>query len=55
MDADNGEATVNLLVAGPNEPREVWILAERIHNEFDGPIDLDMQFQQDLRFRVSAR
>ncbi len=55
VDADNGEATVNLLVAGPNEPREVWILAERIHNEFDGPIDLDMQFQQDLRFRVSAR
>jgi uncharacterized hydrophobic protein (TIGR00271 family) len=55
VDAVDGEATVDLLVAGPNAPREVWTLAEKIRDEFDGPVELDMQFQQDLRFQVSAR
>ncbi|MFT5201423.1 MAG: putative hydrophobic protein (TIGR00271 family) [Candidatus Aldehydirespiratoraceae bacterium] len=55
VDAVNGAATVDLLVAGPNPPREVWTLAERIRDEFNGPVELDLQFQQDLRFRVSAR
>ncbi len=55
VDAVDGEATVDLRVAGPNVPSEVWILAERIRDEFGGPVELDMQFQQDLRYQVSAR
>ena len=54
-DAANGEATVSVLLAGPNEPREVWSLAEDIRDDFDGPVELDLQFQRDLRFQVSAR
>lgn len=54
-DAADGLATVDLLVAGPNAPTEVWTLAERIRDGFGGPVELDMQYQQDLRYRVSAR
>ncbi len=54
-DAADGQATVDLLVAGPDAPSEVWTLAERIRDEFGGPVELDMQYQQDLRFQVSAR
>ncbi len=57
LDADvaGGEATVELLVAGPNEPREVWRLAESIRDGFGGPVELDLQFERDQRFQVSAR
>lgn len=55
VDAVDGEARVELLVAGPNRPREVWTLAERIRDDFGAPVELDMQYQQDLRFRVSSR
>lgn len=54
-DAARGEADVSILIAGPNEPREVWQLAESIRDAFDGPVELDLQFQRDLRFQVTAR
>lgn len=54
-DATDGRARVNILIAGPNTPREVWTLAEQIRDDFGGPVELDMQYQQDLRFRVSTR
>lgn len=54
-DSTNGQATVTMLVAGPNEPREVWRLAEDIRERFGGPVELDLLFQRDRRFRVSAR
>lgn len=55
VDAFDGQATVDLRIAGPNEPREVWTLAEQIRDDFGGPVELDMQYEQDVRFRVSAR
>ena len=55
VDAANGEARVELIIAGPNRPTEVWILAETIRDEFGASVELDMLYQQDLRFRVSAR
>lgn len=55
VDAVDGQATVELLIAGPNTPLEVWTLAERIRDDFGGPVELDMQYQRDLRFQVSAR
>lgn len=55
VDAADGQARVDLLIAGPNTPREVWTLAERIRDDFGGSVELDMQYQQDLRFRVSTR
>jgi len=55
VDAVDGEARVDLLVAGPNDPREVWTLAQRIRDDFGGPVELNMQYEQDLRFRLTAR
>ena len=54
-DATDGRATVDLLVSGPNDPTEVWRLAESISDQFGGPVDLEMQYEQDVRFRVSTR
>ncbi|MGI9612383.1 MAG: DUF389 domain-containing protein [Acidimicrobiales bacterium] len=55
VDAGDGQATVDLLIAGPNTPREVWKLAEGIRDRFGGSVEMDMQYQQDVRFRVTAR
>lgn len=55
VDAFDGQATVDLVVAGPNTPREVFRLAEQIRDDFGGPVELNMMYEQDVRFRVSAR
>ena len=54
-DAAGGKATVELLVAGPNEPKPVWELAAEIERRFGGPVDLDLLYQRDELFTVSVR
>ena len=50
-----GVAEVELLLTGPNEAEQMWTLAERIRESFGGPVDLDVQYSRDQRFRLSAR
>lgn len=54
-DVVDGEAAVELLVAGPNEPNAVWRLAADIQSRFGGPVDLRLSFQRDELFVVSVR
>lgn len=54
-DVADGRATVELLVAGSNEPREAWRLASEIQRRFGGPVDLQLLYQRDELFVVSAR
>ncbi len=54
-DVAGGKATVELLVAGPNEPRAAWKLAGEIERRFGGPVDLRLLFQRDELFAVSVR
>ena len=57
MDAivDEGVAEVELLVSGPQQPDRVWALADAIRAEFGDAVDLELRYQQDLRFTVSSR
>jgi uncharacterized hydrophobic protein (TIGR00271 family) len=52
---DGGLARVELLVSGPNNPRQAWELAEAIERRFGGPVDLRLLYQQDQLFTVSVR
>ena len=54
-DVVDGTATVELLVAGSNEPRAAWKLASEIQRRFDGPVDLELSYQRDELFVVSVR
>ena len=54
-DAADGKATVELLVAGPNEPRPAWELAIEIERRFGGPVDLRLLYQRDELYVVSVR
>lgn len=54
-DVRGGRAVVELLVAGPNPPDDVWQLAERISSDFGKPVDLELQYSVNQRFRVSVR
>jgi uncharacterized hydrophobic protein (TIGR00271 family) len=51
----DGTADIEVLVAGPNEPEQVWALAEDIHRRHDGPVELELRYAQDLSFTVSVR
>jgi len=48
-------AEVELLLTGPNEAKQMWTLAERIRESYGGPVDLDVQYSRDQRFRLSTR
>jgi uncharacterized hydrophobic protein (TIGR00271 family) len=50
-----GVADVDLLVSGQDPSQRVWRLAEEIRERFGDPVDLRLQYQQDLLFLVSAR
>lgn len=50
-----GVAHVELLVTGPNDPDEIWRIAERIHDRSGHPVEMDLRYQQDDRFQVTAR
>lgn len=54
-DVVDGGADVELLVAGPNEPRPAWRLAQGIEERFGGPVDLRLLYQHDDLFVVSVR
>ncbi len=54
-DVVGGVAEVELLLTGPNDPDQVWTLAEGISDSFGGPVDLDVQYSRDQRFRLSVR
>jgi uncharacterized hydrophobic protein (TIGR00271 family) len=46
---------IDLLVEGPNQPQEVWVLAQDIQQRFGGPIVFELRYAQDLRFQVTVR
>ncbi len=48
-------AHVELLVTGPNEPREVYVLAQEAQRRFGGPVVFELRYAQDLRFQVTVR
>lgn len=48
-------ADVDVLVAGPNQPQEVWELARDTQERFGGPVELEFRYAQDQRFEVSVR
>ena len=54
-DVVDARAMVELLVAGPNEPRAAWKLASEIEQRFGGPVDLRLLYQRDELFVVSVR
>ena len=54
-DVADGDATVELLVSGPNSPQPAWRLAQEIHDRFGAAVDLRLLYEQDELFRVSVR
>jgi len=54
-DVADGRGTVELIVSGPNDVNPAWRLAELVRDRFDGPIDLELRFERDDLFVVSAR
>jgi uncharacterized hydrophobic protein (TIGR00271 family) len=50
-----GQASVRLLLSGPNDPRPVWQLASAIEHRFHGPVDLHLLYEHDQGFDVSVR
>lgn len=51
----DGTAQVELILSGPNDPRPAWQLAEVIRESFGTPVDLELRFERDELFVVSAR
>ncbi len=54
-EVDGEMATVELLVAGPNEPKPAWRLASGIERRFGGAVDLRLLYQRNELFAVSVR
>ncbi len=54
-DVVDGIAEVEVVVAGSAEPRPAWQLAELIRDRFGGPVDLELLYERDELFQVSAR
>jgi uncharacterized hydrophobic protein (TIGR00271 family) len=54
-DAVDGVAEVQLLVVGPNDPLPAWRLAEVISEEFGGPVELVLRYDQIDQAEVSTR
>ena len=54
-DVADGRATVELLVVGLGNAEPAWVLAEKIRDRFDGPVELRILYQGDQLFLVSAR
>ncbi len=50
-----GVAHVDMVVTGPNDPVETWTLAEVIRDRVGRPVEMDLRYQQDNRFQVTAR
>ena len=54
-DVANGAADVRLLIVSRGDPEPVWELAERIRDRFGGPVELEVLYQGDEFYSVSAR
>lgn len=54
-DLADGTAQVELIVSGPNAPRPAWQLAELVRDSFGTSVDLELRFDRDDLFVVSAR
>lgn len=54
-EVNGGRADVRLLLAGPNEPLDAWLLAEAVSDRFGGPVNLDLFYERDERFQVTVR
>lgn len=54
-DVADGRATVELLISGRGDPEPVWKLAEEIRGRFGGPVDLEVLYQNNQSYEVSAR
>ena len=52
---DDGRASVELLMSGPNEPDQIWTLAEEIRDRTGRVVEMDVRYQQNARFQVTAR
>jgi uncharacterized hydrophobic protein (TIGR00271 family) len=50
-----GVADVEMTVSGPNAPNDVWKVAEAIRDRSGLPVELDLRYQRDGRFQVTAR
>jgi uncharacterized hydrophobic protein (TIGR00271 family) len=51
----DGTAEVELILSGPNAPRPAWQLAELVRGSFGTPVDLELRYERDELFVVSAR
>ncbi len=51
----DGVNQVEMVVTGPNDPDQAWTLAEQIRNRTGRPVQMDLRYQQDARFQVTAR
>jgi uncharacterized hydrophobic protein (TIGR00271 family) len=54
-DLADGIAQVELILSGPNAPRPAWNLAELVRESFGTPVDLELRYDRDDLFVVSAR
>ena len=54
-DLADGTAQVELILSGPNAPRPAWQLAELVRDSFGTPVDLELRYERDDLFVVSAR
>jgi uncharacterized membrane protein len=50
-----GTAKVEMTISGPNEPNDVWRIADAIRDRSGYDVDLDLRYQHDDRFQVTAR
>lgn len=50
-----GAAKIELILSGPNSPRPAWRLAELVRESFGTPVDLELRYERDELFVVSAR
>jgi uncharacterized hydrophobic protein (TIGR00271 family) len=54
-DLADGIAQVELILSGPNDPRPAWQLAELVRESFGTPVDLELRYDRNELFVVSAR
>jgi len=54
-DLAGGTAQIDLILSGPNAPRPAWKLAELVRDAFGAPVDLELRYERDALFVVSAR
>ena len=54
-DFAGGTAQIDLILSGPNDPRAAWKLAELVRDAFGAPVDLELRYERDDLFVVSAR